>query len=263
VLTPKQTYHLRVNTIIAMSLTTNWETRAAAGEPPATVRVNNLTTTFIGPADAWGRPRRPQPLSISAEVAFSRRFSASSSGDVVEADTVHYGLLSKEIQRILADGVEGASLANMLDEVFWRLTGLALFEEERAAGTVGQPFLTASPVLYVGVEIRLPKASLLGDGVSIAGLALMPTDGMAAPRAKSVTLRFHNLRVPTLIGVNANEREAEQMVIANIEVDRWVDRTDSYSPLERVITKVSLVQMMGRAVKRAESHVRPSNRTPI
>ena len=237
-----------------MSLKTNWETLAAAGEPPATVRVDNLTTTFTGPADAWGRPRRPQPLSISAEVAFSRRFSASSSGDAVEADTVHYGLLSKEIQRILADGVEGASLANMLDEVFRRLTGLTLFEEgESAAGTVGQPFLMASPVLYVGVEIRLPKASLLGDGVSIAGLALMPTDEMAAPRAKAVTLRFHNLRVPTLIGVNANEREAEQMVVANIEVDRWVNRMDGYSPLERVITKVSLAQMMmDRAVQNAQ-----------
>lgn len=230
-------------TIATMNLTTSWETRAAAGEPSATIRVDNLISTISGPQDAWGRPRRPQPVSISVEVDLSRPFSASSSGDVVDTDTVHYGLLSKEIQRILR-GIEGRdadlSLADVLGEVWRGLTGWELL----GRGGSGEPegFLKASSTRHLKVTIHLPKASLLGTGVSLIGSAPMPTDaaGPAVPKSRAVTLKFHHLRVPTLIGVNDNERQAAQMVVANVEVDRWVENADGYSPLEQVITKVSV-----------------------
>lgn len=230
-----------VGDIISDLMTTSWETRAAVGEPASTIRVNDLSFTISGPHDAWGRPSRPQPVSVSVEMAFSELFSASSSGDVVGADTVHYGKLSKEIQKIMGT-VDGQSLTGVFNELWMGLGAWDILERK---GPGGEPKGSAEgSAAYVQFAIYLPKASLLGSGVSMAGSAATSShNGVPILRRKAVTLRFHDLRVPTLIGVNDNEREAEQMVVANVEVDRWLEREDGYSLLERVITKVSAALM--------------------
>ena len=46
------------------------------------------------------------------------------------------------------------------------------------------------------------------------------------------------MRVPTLIGVNANEKRAKQIVKADIEVERVVACPDQYCELEAVVVKV-------------------------
>ena len=82
---------------MAPTLNTLGQVRQTGGEPNAVVRVRNLQYTIKGPQDAWGRPGRPQPVLVSAEVSLYQPFKSSSSKDVVASDTVHYGLLSKSI----------------------------------------------------------------------------------------------------------------------------------------------------------------------
>ena len=57
-------------------------------------------------------------------------------------------------------------------------------------------------------------------------------------RSYARCLRFHGLRVPTLIGVNPNEREAKQMVVVDVEIDRFDALEDIHTELESLIVAV-------------------------
>ena len=230
-----------------VTMSTAWQTRAAAGEPCSVIQVKSLTSTISGPHDAWGRPERPQPFSVSVELSLTRPFHGSSSGDVVDSDTVHYGLLSKEIQRLLDERRgEASSLATTLGGLWRGLLGWTLLGEVKTgsneeAETEGKAaFLKSSSVRYLRLTVHLPKASLLGSGISLTAAAALSS---AKVEARASTLQFHDLRVPSLIGVNSNERKAVQMVVANVDIDRWIEAADSYSQIAGVITNVSLLQL--------------------
>ncbi|KLU87755.1 hypothetical protein MAPG_06748 [Magnaporthiopsis poae ATCC 64411] len=51
-------------------------------------------------------------------------------------------------------------------------------------------------------------------------------------------LRLHGLRVPTLIGVNPNERLAKQFVVTDIEIDKFDYAPDVYTALEALAVKI-------------------------
>ncbi|KAK5990682.1 hypothetical protein PT974_08951 [Cladobotryum mycophilum] len=187
-----------------------WQIRAAAADSPAVVRVRNLQASVTGPSDAWGRDKRPQPISVSAAVSFDRVFGSSSSTDTVASDTVHYGLLSKAILASLSRPV-AAEHRSPIDG-----------DNSEPARTVEKPFLDPSGLRCVEIKVHLPKASLLGDGVSVTQIALF-SQQQGSSRAElegtCTSLGIHDLRIPTLIGVNDNEREAKQVVVANLEID--------------------------------------------
>ena len=65
------------------------ELQSQLGWSPSTIRVKNLQANIKGPADAWNRKGKQQPMLISAEVSLSKPFVSSSSTDAVEGDTVH------------------------------------------------------------------------------------------------------------------------------------------------------------------------------
>jgi dihydroneopterin aldolase len=221
------------------ALVTSWKVRALAGEPSSTIRVGNLQVFVTGPHDAWGRSGRPQPATVSVEVGMSKPFSTSSSQDAVEADTVHYGFLSKKIQEVL-DSVQHdpeapLSLAGMVQLIWEQLTGYYLLKDATAPNT-GTSFLKKGSFRYLKIDMKLPKASLAGNGVSYTASAFMGDQD--SPRAEAASVKIHHLRVPTLIGVNSNERQAKQTVIANIEIDKWIGSADEYSRIEALVTKV-------------------------
>ncbi|KAF4123966.1 FolB [Geosmithia morbida] len=253
-----------------MKLSPTWEVRAAAGEPTATIHLQNLSTTITGPQDAWGRQARPQPCLTSVEVNMSRAFRDSSSGDSVASDTVHYGLLAKEVQRVLAAISDGSftssssssssgggsvsgplpggirTLKKTVAQLVYRLVGVDLLlgrdVDVRTAATDENVFITAPDLSSIHVTVHLPKASLLGDGASVTGSAVLGPASLeggegSRPPLRAVTLKIHNIRVPTLIGVNDNERKAEQMVVANLEVGRWIGVPDAYTELESILSK--------------------------
>lgn len=234
-------------------LSSSFEVRKSVGEPPATIRVKNLKTTVAGPQDAWGRKGTSQPILVTAEVSLYEPFPVSATNDAVSHDTVHYGKLSKEIlaffescnsshsQDPKLDKPMPNSLTSTLDSLYWRLVGCdtagdARDQMERSS----VPLLKPAPFWHVAVAFRLPKASLLGNGVSLAASTHYDSrKPRPLPLARSMTATIHELRVPTLVGVNPHERQAKQIVVATVEVDRLYTEDINFSQLEAVIVKVS------------------------
>ncbi|KAK4067374.1 uncharacterized protein Triagg1_7554 [Trichoderma aggressivum f. europaeum] len=233
----------------------NWRVRFLAGQPPAIVRVRNLQTSIEGPSDAWNRKGKPQPLSVSASVMLKEAFDGSSSADSVEADTVHYGLLSKAILASLEgqsqQAAEGSgdtakknqfsSLRDIVNTIWEDLTGqdcngrAKVTDEDSEAQT---SFLKPSTIRCLELTVHLPKASLLGGGVSLTRIALFGRDGESRPQPRGLSLKIHDLRVPTLIGVNDNERQAKQVVVATIEIDKFDIDKDIFTMIEGETVKV-------------------------
>ncbi|PKK43262.1 hypothetical protein CI102_12428 [Trichoderma harzianum] len=232
----------------------NWRVRFLAGQPPAIVRVRNLQTSIEGPSDAWNRKGRPQPLSVSASVMLKEAFDGSSSADSVQADTVHYGLLSKAILASLekqSQHAEGSgdtskksqfsSLRDIVNTIWEDLTGqdcngrAKVTDEDSEAQT---SFLKPSTIRCLELTVHLPKASLLGGGVSLTRIALFGRDGESRPQPRGLSLKIHDLRVPTLIGVNDNERQAKQVVVASIEIDKFDIDKDIFTMIEGETVKV-------------------------
>ncbi|KAK3940088.1 putative dihydroneopterin aldolase [Diplogelasinospora grovesii] len=229
-------------------LSTSWAVRVAAGEPFAVVRVKNLQAVIQGPKDAWGRKNKAQPVLVSAELAFHKPFDTKS--DLL-IGTVHYGNLSKVILASLERFGPGraaasststaATLRQVLERIWHDLVGNNIdgLDNDIPVGEDG-PFLSFVPLRFMSVTIRLPKASLLGEGVSLTASSyfaseLETTRGAAASQAYSLSLGLHNLRVPTLIGVNSNERMAKQFVVVNFDFEKFDMHEDLYDTLEKII----------------------------
>jgi hypothetical protein len=109
--------------------------------------------------------------------------------------------------------------------------------------TEGKPFLHLEAIRFMSVTLFLPKASLLGEGVSLTASGLFgPFAGVKYGCIRyALDLRLHNLRVPTLIGVNPNERTNKQVVVADIGLGNWVALEDMYTDLERGVVQVFFI----------------------
>ncbi|KAF3056004.1 hypothetical protein GL218_07185 [Daldinia childiae] len=256
-------------------LVSSWRARADAGESVAVVRVRNLRSSIPIGRDAWGRSGKLQPVLLSSEVSFADPFSVneSSSGntDKLDSGTVHYGNLSKTLLGSLellgskpdAAGTTAATItatgyeaevttprtADVLELLWVRMTGRVV-DGSRVALPLDQlPFLHAARLRSLSLTVELPKASLLGAGVSLTTRACfredMPTeedkeksDTNKNPlRSYSRTLRIQGLHIPTLIGVNPNERKAKQMLVADVEIDRFDVAEDIHTELESIIVE--------------------------
>ena len=213
------------------NLATTTQVLASQGESPSTVRVNNVQTSIQGPKDAWGRPDKRQPLTISVAVHFDKPFATTSASDSLASDTVHYGQLSKAILAALDDLPAGpTTLANVLGHVWAALTGADYISGVAASST---PFLPLANLRYLSLTLCLPKASLSGSGVSLTNTASFTNS------LRSTKLSLHGLRAGILLGVNANERNAKQQVVGHVDVDMWESGPDdAYAGLEAVLQKV-------------------------
>ncbi|KAG6021868.1 hypothetical protein E4U41_002373 [Claviceps citrina] len=223
-----------------------------AGPSPSTstVRVKNIQSTIQGPRDAWGRPNRAQPISVSVTVQLLHASGSDTSAfasDALTPDTVHYGLLTKAVLSTLSRLETGAplSLADVLAAIWDRLTGgLHLFTSGPGGGGGGgggsssrsstaPPFLQLACLKSLELQVCLPKASLQGQGgASLTGHGVFANGALVS---RGLAVKLHDLRVPILIGVNDNERLAKQAVVANVEVERFEDMGDHYCDLEGVV----------------------------
>lgn len=233
---------------------TSWQVYHAAGETCSTIKVSNLSTNISGPNDAWGRPNRPQPLQVSVEISFKKPFSTTSTGDALKGDTVHYGTLSKHVMKVVEDSA-GLSLLKVVLRIKESLIG----STSPDSGLVGAGLLSGSEARFIKVTAHLPKATKLGGGVSITDSVVLEDNGSLSERNWGGMLKFHDLKVPVLIGVNANEREAKQLVVANVEIDRWAMGADMYDKIEGYITEVSpqskiFGTMLTQRIRRWKSH---------
>ncbi|KAK1989519.1 FolB domain-containing protein [Colletotrichum cereale] len=231
--------------------TSSWQVRAEAGEPFAVIRVRDLQGTLKAGTDAWGRLKKAQPVIVSAELSMAQPFDGASASDTVGDDTVHYGHLAKallaslDVVNSLVEQRSGpSSLWFAVLHVYEHLAGYRLDHNERTPEDVvrmhqgGTLRTQLERVRYMDVTLTLPKGSLLGDGVSISRAMVFEA---AKPVVWSETLRIHGLRVPTLIGVNDNERKAKQVVKTDVEIEGYrsnaTGEDDIYVDLEAVVVK--------------------------
>ncbi|KAF4629213.1 hypothetical protein G7Y89_g8941 [Cudoniella acicularis] len=211
-----------------------------ASKAPAIIRVKNLQTTLAVGTDVWGREGKRQPVLVSASVSLRKPFESASEEDAVTSSTIHYGILSKKILEACEAYASTTSTAatdapstvtSLLDIIFHFLTHSG---SPSGINFNEPPVLTSSVISSLEVTAMLPKGSLLGSGASLTqAYVYSPVE----PKALSRVLALHNLSIPTLIGVNPNERLAKQIVIANIELDQWTDAVDPYPQLEQVVVK--------------------------
>ena len=130
------------------------------------------------------------------------------------------------------------TLAYVIHDLWVGLTGWAHFgsvkEEEK-------PFLDIAAVKFLSVTVTLPKASLLGEGVSTTCSQFFKNGPGEKMRENliSASLKIHNLKVPTLVGVNPHERKAKQFVTTSVNVERYFRMDDYYPELEATVVKVS------------------------
>lgn len=239
----------------AAPLLSLWQVSSAAGEPVAIVRVTNLVGTIPAGRDAWGRANKLQPTLLSTEVSFARPFGTASADDKIDTETAHYGILSKTLLAGLdlwstsqppkdpnvagrAES-EGPGSGDVFEMLWATLTGRTVDGSQRALPAEQLPFLDAEKLRSLRLTLDLPKASLLGEGVALTVVACFRNGVVEGNPLASYAraLRIHGLRVPTLIGVNENERKARQTVVADVEIDRLDVVRDIHPELERIVVE--------------------------
>jgi hypothetical protein len=104
-------------------------------------------------------------------------------------------------------------------------------------GKPREPLVPCSMLNALSLEVVLPKASLMGSGISLKG-DFVYEERHHGPSAYSMVLKLHELRVPTIVGVNGNERKAKQVVVCSVEMERWDRMVDAYNELEEIVVKV-------------------------
>ncbi|KAJ0340736.1 hypothetical protein COL922a_003111 [Colletotrichum nupharicola] len=241
----------------APRLASSWQVRAEAGEPFAVIRVRDLQGTIQAGTDAWGRENKSQPVRVSAELSMASPFDAASSSDRVSDDTVHYGLLAKAILSSLGGINKKAQsagkpshirLRDAVGQIWADLTGLSLDGQCVPAeeGSVGFLRDRLSLVRFMNLNVTMPKASLLGSAVSLSASAVFSPQGGTSPvDVRSSCLRLHDLRVPTLIGVNDNERLARQILAADVEIEQFDVSEDVYVGIESIVVKNDSLTLSG------------------
>ncbi|KAL7628610.1 hypothetical protein AAE478_000125 [Parahypoxylon ruwenzoriense] len=259
------------NPVPPAPLVSSWRALADAGEPVAVVRVRNLQAALPVGRDAWGRPGILQPVLLSSEISFAQPFSSSSTTttttttttsssadtDELDAGTAHYGNLSKTLLSTLEQwdrdntkpGSAAAAAAEVppprtadVFELLWvRMTGRVVDGSRTALPPEQLPFLDAARLRALSLTVSLPKASLLGAGVSLTTTASYRGGDNSREnnplRSYSRSLRLSGLRVPTLVGVNENERAARQMLVADVQIERFDVADDVHSELEKLVVE--------------------------
>ncbi|KAI1163672.1 Dihydroneopterin aldolase-domain-containing protein [Nemania serpens] len=246
-------------------LVSTWQVRAEAGEPQAIVRVSGLHSVTTAGKDAWGRAARLQPVLLSSEVSFARPFESASVHDAVNAETVHYGSLSKTLLRSIEyfsspsdssknaaeatagemnNSIKAPRTAEVLEVLWVTMTGRITDGSLVALPMDQVPFLDATRLRSLSLTLYLPKASLVGSGVSLGVTACFHSAADLTDETKKNPLRsyarslqLHSLQLPTLIGVNPNERTAKQAVIVDVDIDRFDVDEDIYPELEATVVR--------------------------
>ena len=192
-------------------------------EQPSTVdkvSVGDLRLIANAGFDAWGR-RKPQPVNISVVLSLKKPISSAATNDKIDSSTVHYGDLSKRI-------------VSVVENVSERWTSPDALARDLVFQLVPTTFVARS---FYAVEVALDfqKASLLGDGINLT------TSYAPESQVFSEVLQIRNLRVPSIIGVNAHERHMKQMVVVSVWFDRIMPNLviESFKA-EQITTKVSL-----------------------
>ncbi|KAI7480201.1 hypothetical protein KC351_g7139 [Hortaea werneckii] len=155
--------------------------------------------------DVWGKPKE-QPTTITLTVSLQGAgFSTAADKDQLDQSTIHYGELSKRIRALNrpAQHVEG-----FVDEAHQCVHAMA----SKAEGK----FI----VRLAALRVTLPKASMYGEGAVWTRVIEYDDKGVVTRRMGEYGV--NEVKIMTLVGVNAYERQAEQPLLIGVNVTRWV-----------------------------------------
>ncbi|KAF2644637.1 hypothetical protein P280DRAFT_176138 [Massarina eburnea CBS 473.64] len=179
------------------------------------ITVKNLEVIANAGVDAWGRQKKQRVL-LTVTLALKNQFDTAAKADSLDTSTIHYGVLSKDIQAAVQAQQE------------WMST------KQFSSLIQGQVLSTAHPTQLIACEIDTfyPKGSMFGDG---AGCTYSVTSYNNSASYSEV-LYLRNLRIACIIGVNPNERLQKQPVVVNIRVECLAEgRSDDYQSLEKAV----------------------------
>jgi dihydroneopterin aldolase len=183
-----------------------------------TISVRNLQILLSAGVDAWGR-KKQQPVLVTVTLHLEQPFDSAAQADALDSSTVHYGKLSKAILERLRSSGSHVTTAELTDQIATTSTDMA-----------------KDALMAQTTEVFYPKGSMLGDG---AGWYMSLFHSKDIVSSVSMVLHLRNVRVPCLIGVNANERLQKQPLIINLWVEcARVHMCDQYPALEAVLVKV-------------------------
>lgn len=158
-------------------------------------------SAIVGP-DAWHRPNKPQPLTLSARLHINTS-AAGTSDDVRE--TVSYG----EICKVITAYIEGERAFHCIEQLGWRITELA--QKHKWGGKKFE------------IELTLPKGLLRAEGgIGFRCCIVRDPDGQGTePQwhdGEDYEWLIKDLKLACVIGVNPHERVEKQAVLVNLRI---------------------------------------------
>ncbi|KAF1831284.1 hypothetical protein BDW02DRAFT_572204 [Decorospora gaudefroyi] len=191
-----------------------WDAEAVQSGHYDKIMVQNLDVVVNAGKDVWGRPKR-QRAFISVTLTLGKQFTSASSTDSVDSSTVHYGTLSKAIQAHF-----------QRDDLAWMSTAeLSLAVSQCVRNVAG-----STDIYAIETNVCYLKGSMFGEGAGHV------TSSIEKSGTRSSVMYLRNVRIPSLIGVNSNERLQKQPVDVNIWVDNMAEsRIDDYPQLEKLL----------------------------
>jgi dihydroneopterin aldolase len=205
----------------------------------AVVSVRNLQLPSGAIAPNIWLERKEQPALASVSLWLRNSFTSAASQDALDDSTVHYGELSKRV-RAGCTGEEGQRSA--LEAVFQAAEHMA-----RKPKPDGDNFVAKRIV----AKVTLPKASAFGDALTLSEVKTYDAKGSKTGGFR--TFACKNLKVPTLIGVNAYERKGRQPLVVDFALDFDGESYESLSseqhmdvlfPIERELVDVSALNFI-------------------
>jgi dihydroneopterin aldolase len=200
-------------------------------ETQAVVSIRNLQlpSGVIAP-NIWHETKE-QPALATVSLWLRESFTSAASQDALDDSTVHYGELSKRV-RAIYESKDGQRSA---------LDGMFQAAEHMARKPKSDRFVAKR----IAARLTLPKASAFGEELAMSEVRLYDEKGTMTPLF--ATFSCKDLRIPTLIGVNAYERKGRQPLVVNFAIDlverlggTVMEEMEILFPLERDLVDVSL-----------------------
>ncbi|KAI7159942.1 hypothetical protein KC349_g3830 [Hortaea werneckii] len=155
--------------------------------------------------DVWGKSKE-QPATITLTVSLKGDgFSTAADKDQLDQSTIHYGELSK---RLRALNQPAQDVERFVDDAQTCVQAMATKAEGK--------FI----VRRAAFRVTLPKVSMYGEGAVWTRVFEYDYCGKVTRRMGEYGL--NEVKIMTLVGVNAYERQAEQPLLIGVNVTRWV-----------------------------------------
>lgn len=180
---------------------------------------------------------KEQPALTTVSLWLRNSFTSAASQDALDDSTVHYGELSKRVRAACAS------------EQGQRSAVEAVFQAAEHMARKGESKFVAK---RIAAKLVLPKASAFGEALTLSEVRLY--DERGERKGGFRTFACKNLKVPTLIGVNAYERKGRQPLVVDFAVDfasasyegvSSAEHMEKIFPVERDLVDVSSIALFG------------------